>query len=157
MNSIIVDLVRVGLHGFALALAYLGYSLLKKITNQELPADNPTELKKFEMSLKSVRFFLVISLIFFFGGAALHIVDKYYDVEKEYKIQLSIYPEKLPEELMPSIRNAGTPITLTSGTALLKINGKSSLVINAEKLQEELKVKDKKIMATTENEEEGGI
>lgn len=134
MKPWMLDLVRVGLHGFALAMAFFGYNLLKKITNKDLPPDNPAALEQFKISVRSVRFFLVISLIFFFGGAILHITDKYFDIEKEYSIQLSLVPEEISEDLIPSIRNRDRKIKLLNGTGELKINGKSFLLINAEKL-----------------------
>ena len=79
-------------------MLYLSYSLLRKVISAKRTGrQGGSELR---LKVRSVIFFLVISFIFFVGGALFQI----FSPTKPYKLNLFISPTSMPERLrMPSV------------------------------------------------------
>lgn len=68
-TDLLVSLVRLGFHGAALAMLFLGYMLMRRVLNAEAT-------EQLGPRLAQVRFFLVVSLMFFLVGAGLELVRR---------------------------------------------------------------------------------
>lgn len=97
----LIDLVRLGFHGVALAVLLLGYRLLKTVV--EARVREGKEASDFSVILKNIRTFMVLSLCFFLAGAAMEIWRL--GLAPVNQISLVLSPSEMPETdiAMPEI------------------------------------------------------
>ncbi len=141
-----LPLITAGFHGFAVAMLYMGYKLLKTVVARQVEA-NEENLKRLSILVREIRFFLVISLIFFFAGSGLQL----YNQMRDNEIFVLVSPRKMPsKDLMPTIlKNNNEEIRLNNGMATIRIKDKSTLDFITQQLVDEVRSNRKIISELT--------
>lgn len=104
MDNLIIELVRLGFHGFALAMLLLGYRLIRTASSE----GNPEFLDR---RSKDIRFFMAVSVIFFVLGVGSELYAK------TQAIDLIIVVNPAPSAMQPEVE----PI-FKKGTDLLVLD-----------------------------------
>lgn len=87
ITNTVVDLVRLGFHGFAIVILFLGYRLLRSVVKGK-----DIKIEYLKPLLKEVRIFMAFSLIFLFGGASLELLRG----GQKYDVHVIVTPAPLP-------------------------------------------------------------
>lgn len=100
MFNFIIELVRLGFHGVAVVMLFLGYRLLRGVVVGKSKVDGKIGVDKLKLRLKEVRVFLVISLVFFVLGVGSEFFRKFQERLQENVITVHIQPESaiMPEK-----------------------------------------------------------
>ena len=105
MYDIAIELVRLGFHGFAVVMLFLGYRLLRAVVGEKA-SSAAEEITGLQLRLKSVRNFLVISLIFFVLGVASELFRMSQEKRQTNEMTMQLQPEaaSMPDEaLVPTL------------------------------------------------------
>ena len=113
-TTLIIELVRLGFHGFAVVMLLLGYRLLKVVPKQ-------ADIQALERRSKDIRFFMWISVVFFVLGVGSELFkqSQLHKAEMSQQLQeneLNVYFTP-PPSLMPL--GVDMPIILKGASLLL--------------------------------------
>ena len=127
MYSIVIELVRLGFHGFAVVMLFLGYRLLKTVV-AERGSPNTEGL---QLRPKSVKTFLVISLIFFVLGVASELFRTSQERTRENEMTMQLQPEaaSMPDgALLPTLleedEGGAKPVQIDESTSTFRVKVK---------------------------------
>lgn len=120
MNNVVIALLRLGFHGFAVVMLYLGYRLLRTVVAERAsPASESTaEIRGLQLRLKEVRIFCFISLIFFVLGVASELLRQFQVRSQENEMTMQVQPEiadMLGKELIPILLEGREMRTVSMG------------------------------------------
>ncbi|MDX1530754.1 MAG: hypothetical protein R3362_04440 [Rhodothermales bacterium] len=132
--DILVDLVRTGFHGVALAFVYLGYRAIRDVTTQpsdDDPTNDEEETRRLEMKLSAIHRFVLLSLVFFLLGIGSEMLRGF--VFKAYKqdIMVSLQPHHIHLEQLklpvPELRHNLIPFDIDEGGAIIRVSDRDKL------------------------------
>ena len=137
--EMLVELVRAGFHGLALAILLLGFCLLRKVVDANT---GDGDGKRDDTSLlQHIRCFLIISLAFLVVGASLEVWRLSTVSEAEVLVKLS--PRNLPEGVEgPDLVAGLEEYPVTGKPQLVKIKDRQDLTIGVESLSEAIHLRD---------------
>ncbi len=122
----LVDLIRLGFHGFAAAMLLMGFRLLKTVINKQDDSDH-TENSRLELKLllKSVRNFLLISLVFFVLGVTSELLKNQFEKNQVNEMTVMIQPDAngvIDKGLLPTLlkEDEGIPVKFNLLTSTFK-------------------------------------
>lgn len=105
--DLIIDLIRLGFHGFAAAMLLMGFKLLNQVISQQDDDHSDGSQIELRMLLRSVRFFLWISVLFFLLGVTSELARlKILKTQKnEMAITLQPGAGTVDTKLLPTLYN----------------------------------------------------
>jgi hypothetical protein len=140
MPQMVVELVRLGFHGLALVMLFLGYRLIRQVlTGKADVAQNGFDqsAKLFSLRLTGVAMFLGVSLIFFILGVGSELMRH----SQENDVIVYFSPKEMPGEIeMPILVKGMEPVHIhaETGAAMLRVKHKETLSLQLEVLTNEL-------------------
>jgi hypothetical protein len=126
ITNTVVDLVRLGFHGFAIVILYLGYRLLRSVVKSK-----DIKVEDLKPRLKEVRIFMAFSLIFLFGGASLEMLRG----GQKYDVHVIVTPAPLPSGIKQPILTLDaiqSVLDNNTGTAKSKLRDGASIHLHIE-------------------------
>ncbi len=138
--EMLVELVRAGFHGLALAILILGFCLLRKVVDAETGSGE--KQRDYSSLLAHIRGFMFISLAFLVVGASLEMWRSM--VKPETEVHVAISPRDMPEDVdSPELEVLGGEYyQVTSESLKVKLKDQQSLLFRVDSLCEKIKQRD---------------
>lgn len=154
----LIELVRAGFHGLALAILLLGFFLLRKVVDANT-GDNGHGRDDSSL-LGHIRTFLIISLVFLVVGATLEVWRL--SLVHEARVHVTVSPRDMPEEAESPELVAGEEVHSITGTPRrVTVKDAQSLVFRVDGLCHKIRQHEKLLSELTadmgEQSDEMGI
>jgi hypothetical protein len=130
MNNLdIVELVKVGFHGAAIAMAILTFFLLRKAVANWGPDVPPGHIPVLNTLLREIRVFMCVSLLFFVLGVAAQIFVR---PTKQTTAKVFVSPSRWPKSidsfaLLTRVKHEQKAIALDDGEASVAIDDRDEI------------------------------
>lgn len=162
-----IDYIRLGFHGFAFVMLFLGYMLLRSFVTKCQTMANDLKQEQsdlFRMLSRNIIGFLVISLIFFVGGASLEIFRQAQlnsALSQPHDLEFLVSPAMMPSGLPPpkiSLRDVTKEFDM-AGRATLQAKNEDSIRVLLEDVTNkytELDNLNRQLLGQWAEDEDGG-
>lgn len=140
MNEALLDLIKVGFHGAAIAMAILTFRLLHKSLAMWGPDARANSGGILDRLLKEVRIFMGLCLALFLIGVAAQI---YTPARHQAMANVMVTPSPWPEELkhyegFVSVSHDTTKIKIVDGLAQIQVGDKDNIRFGIDRLVNKL-------------------
>lgn len=125
MDFNIIDLIRLGFHGFAAAMLFMGFRLLNTVISKQDDDHSEDSRLELRLLLRSVRNFLWISLVFFLLGVASELLRNHIQKTQKNEMSITLQPGTMTvvdQTLLPTLINEidGKVVKLNYNTSTFK-------------------------------------
>ncbi|MFB4250443.1 MULTISPECIES: hypothetical protein [Pseudomonas] len=131
MNPILLDIIKIGFHGAAIAMAYLTYRLIHKALETNSKSDI-----NLERIMNSVKFFMGLCVVLFVIGVGAQLFTP---TPRQTMTKVMVTPSPWPEQLKTYedfilISHEQKKINIIDGFAEIQVYDKDNIRVGAERL-----------------------